>query len=67
MARGFTHPNFGNEVRVETTGREVALIFVAKSDAAADELAATILQQLKAGAVNITLMGEPTSITETTK
>lgn len=61
---GFTHPNFGKEVRVEVRGREVRLIFVAANARAADNMADTLLHQLKAGALNITLMGKPTSVTE---
>lgn len=61
-ASGFTHPNFGNEVRVEQYGREVRLIFKAGTEAQADSLCESILSQLKAGAINITLMGKPTSV-----
>lgn len=62
--RGFTHPNFGREARVEVYGREVRLTFVAGTPAQADSLAETIVSQMKAGALNITLMGKPTSIVE---
>lgn len=62
--RGFTHPNFGNEVRVEQHGREVSIVFVASTSGQADNLCDTILAQLKAGALNITLMGRPTSVSE---
>jgi hypothetical protein len=65
MARGFTHPNFGREARVELRGREVRLIFVAGTFDQAEELAESIVSQLKAGAINITLMGTPTSVDET--
>lgn len=61
-ARGFTHPNFGNEVRVEQYGREVRLIFEAGTEAQADSLCESILAQLKAGAINITMMGKPTAV-----
>jgi hypothetical protein len=64
MTRVFTHPNFGTEARVEQYGREVRLIFVANSRAQAGELAESIVEQLKSGAVNITMMGQPTSIEE---
>lgn len=63
--RGFTHPNFGNQARVEMHGKEVRLIFVAGSLAQAEDLAETIVAQLKQGALNITLMGKPTSVEET--
>ena len=62
--RGFTHPNFGHEVRVEQRGREVSVIFVAGTADQAESLCETILSQLKAGALNITLMGKPTSVSE---
>ena len=61
-ARGFTNPNFGKEVRVEQWGREVHLIFVGESEAKANDLVDNILGQLKAGAINITMMGKPTKI-----
>lgn len=62
--RPFSHPNFGKEVRIEQYGREVRLIFVAGSEAQADDLVKTLLKQLKAGALNLTMMGKPTGITE---
>ena len=62
--RGFTHPNFGREARVEVYGREVRLTFVAGTNAQANSLADTIVSQMKTGALNITLMGKPTSIVE---
>jgi len=62
--RQFSHPNFGNEARVEVAGREVRLIFVAASEAKADSLADSILSQLKNGAINMTMMGKVTSVTE---
>jgi hypothetical protein len=63
--RGFTHPNFGKEVRIEQFGREVRLTFVAGTVPQADDLAETLLRQLKAGALNLTLMGKPTRVEET--
>lgn len=60
--RPFSHPHFGQQVRIEQDGREVRLIFVAGSERKADDLVATLLDQLKAGALNLTLMGKPTSI-----
>lgn len=63
--RGFTHPNFGSQARVEVYGREVRLTFVAGTPAQADDLAESIVQQMKAGALNITMMGKPTSVQET--
>jgi hypothetical protein len=65
--RGFTHPNMGNEVRVEQQGKEVRLIFVTNSPEQAEDFAADILGQLKIGALNITLMGQPTGIKEETR
>jgi hypothetical protein len=65
MARGFTHPDLGREARVEQWGREVRLIFVCGSEAKADDLVNSLVNQLKGGALNLTLMGKPTSVTET--
>lgn len=62
--RQFTNPDYGKEVRVEVAGNEVALIFVAASNAKAELLAGNILNQLKQGAINITMMGKPTHIEE---
>jgi len=62
--RQFTHPNFGNQARVELWGKEVRLTFVASDEYKASELARYLVDQLKSGAVNITLMGKPTSIVE---
>jgi hypothetical protein len=62
--RAFTHPNFGNEVRIEQYGREVHLIFVAKTREQSDSMCDELLRQLKAGALNLTLMGKPTGIEE---
>ena len=36
--RQFTHPNFGNQARVEVWGKEVRLIFVADNKAKAERL-----------------------------
>lgn len=63
--RPFSHPNFGKEVRIEQNGREVSLIFVAGTMYQADKLVQELLRQLKSGALNMTLMGKPTSVTET--
>lgn len=62
--RAFTHPNFGREVRIEQYGTEVHLIFVAGTQAQADSMCEELLRQLKGGAVNLTMMGKPTSIRE---
>ena len=62
--RGFTHPSFGKQVRIEQFGREVHLIFVADTMGQSDSLCEHLLGQLKAGALNITLMGKPTSVEE---
>ncbi len=62
--RQFTHPNFGNQARVEVWGKEVRLIFVASDMHKAGELAQYLIDQLKPGTLNITVMGKPTSITE---
>ncbi len=63
-AKAFSNPNFGKEVRIEQSGNEVHLIFVAGSRAQSDSMCDDLLRQLKGGAVNITLMGKPTSIQE---
>lgn len=63
-AQGFSHPNFGKEVRIEQYGREVHLIFRAGTDQQADSLVETLLTQLKNGALNLTMMGKPTSVTD---
>ena len=60
--RLFSHPNFGKEVRIEQYGREVHLIFVAGSQAQSDSMCDELLRQLQGGAVNLTLMGKPTSV-----
>lgn len=63
-AQAFTNPDFGREVRIEQYGREVHLIFVAANQRKADALIENLLRQLKSGALNLTMMGEPTSVTE---
>lgn len=63
--RAFTNPDVGKEVRIEQYGREVRLIIVAGTTAKADALVENLLTQLKAGALNLTLMGKPSSVTET--
>ena len=62
--RQFTNPDYGKEVRVEVMDNEVALVFVASSNAKAEALAKNILAQLKQGAFNISLMGKPTKVIE---
>lgn len=62
--RPFSHPNFGREVRIEQFGREVHLIFVAGTERQADSLVDTLLDQLKAGALNLTMMGGNPTVTE---
>lgn len=60
--RGFTHPNFGRQARIEQYGKEVHLIFVADTQAQSDSMCESLLTQMKAGALNITLLGKPTSV-----
>lgn len=62
--RPFSHPNFGKEARIEQYGREVHLIFVAGTKAQADDLVEVLLAQLKAGSLQITVMGSTPVITE---
>jgi hypothetical protein len=64
MARGFTHPNLGTAATVEQRGRMVTLTFVCGNKALADGFAETLVSQLKNGALNLTLMGKPTSVKE---
>jgi hypothetical protein len=64
-ARGFSHPDLGREARVEQWGNEVRLIFVCGTEAKAADLVNSIVGQMKAGALNLTLMGKPTKVTET--
>ena len=62
--RAFSNPNFGTQARVEVFGKEVRLTFVASTSAKADDLAENIVRQLRKGAINITMMGRPTSVVE---
>jgi hypothetical protein len=62
--RPFSHPYLGHELQVRQQGRKVSLIFVAGTRDKADAVYVDLLRQLKAGAVNITIMGKPTRITE---
>jgi hypothetical protein len=62
--RQFTHPNFGNQARVEVWGKEVRLIFVAANQSKAEDMATYLVDQLKSGSLNITVMGKPTSVVE---
>jgi hypothetical protein len=55
----FTHPDFPNEIRVETVGRQVSLIFVAGNDGKAIDLAEQIIADLENGEVHIVLRGTP--------
>lgn len=62
--RGFTHPNFGKQVRVEVWGKEVRLVFTAGTLDQANDFAEHLVAQLTTGAINLTLMGKPTSVEE---
>ncbi len=62
--RGFTHPSVGHEVRIEQYGKEVRLIFSCSTQQKSDQLCEDLLTQLKGGALNLTLMGKPTSVCE---
>lgn len=57
-----SHPNFGNEVRIEQYGKDVHLVFVAKTRELANNLCDELLRQLQAGEIEIKLAGKPTSI-----
>jgi len=57
-----SHPNFGNEVRIEQYGKDVHLVFVAKTRNLANDLCDELLRQLQKGEIEIKLAGKPTSI-----
>jgi hypothetical protein len=57
-----SHPNFGNEVRIEQYGKDVHLVFVAKTRDLANDLCDELLRQLQEGEIEIKLAGKPTSI-----
>lgn len=63
--RQFSHPNLGREARIEQYGKEVHLIFVCGTQVQSDDLCDTLLTQMKAGALNLTLMGKVTSVEDT--
>ena len=65
--RAFSHPNFGREARIEQYGREVHLIFVAGTERQASSLVDTLLEQLKAGALNLTMMGGKPTVKDTAR
>jgi hypothetical protein len=62
--RGFSHPNLGHRIDIEQQGNRVALVFTCGTEMRATELADDLLRQLRGGALNITVMGRPTSIVE---
>ena len=62
--RPFTHPNLGRQVQLITKGNRVMLVFVCESREKADSAADAIMEQLKAGMLNITLAGVPTQVKE---
>jgi hypothetical protein len=62
--RQFTHPDFGREIRVEVFGKEVRLTFVSNSHSAAETMAEYLVDELRKGAVNLTVMGHPTIVVE---
>ena len=62
--RQFTNPNFGNQARVEVDGCEVRLIFVASTKQKANDLADSMVEELKRGSITLTMMGKPTSVEE---
>lgn len=63
--RAFTHPNLGKQITIKRHGRDVTLTFTCNTRAQADDLVDHYLKQLKAGALQITVMGKPSSVTET--
>lgn len=62
--RVFSNPAVGQEIRIEQYDKEVHLIFVASTQAKSNALVENLLTQLKAGAVNITVMGKPSQVRE---
>jgi hypothetical protein len=60
----FTHPHLGIETRLERDGCEVRLVFVAHSGKQASDLADLILDQLKAGGLNMEVTGKPITVPE---
>lgn len=65
--RRFSHPNLGHRIDVEQQGNRVALVFTCGTEMRATELVDDLLRQLRSGALNITVMGKPTSIVEDTQ
>jgi len=62
LSDGLWKRAFGGDAKV--VGREVRLIFVASDTRKANALADNMIEQLKAGSINITMMGKPTSVVE---
>lgn len=60
--RPFSHPNFGRQVKIEQKGKRVILTLESNSVEQARSLADTLLEQLKAGGIHMTLMGKPSKI-----
>jgi hypothetical protein len=62
--KAWSHPNHGEQLRVEVDGCETRLIFVGKSRAAADKLADDLLAQIKKGSIKINIGGTISKIVE---
>lgn len=54
--------NFGHEIRIEQKGNDVAIVFVATNRGQADALARGLLNQIRAGKLEVTVSGIPTNI-----
>jgi hypothetical protein len=63
--RAFTHPSFGQRVRVELHGCEVRLVFTSSDMAMAESLAEELVEQLANGMLSIVLTGNPISTEQT--
>jgi hypothetical protein len=62
QSKGFSHPNVGNNIRVEIHGTEVSLHFSCHSPDKAAEIAATFVKQLQEGNFLLRIGGTPDKI-----
>jgi len=63
--RAFSHPNLGRDAKVELFGRDVVVTLTASTEAQAEDLFDSVVRQLEAGGLNLTMMGLPTKVTKT--
>lgn len=65
LAQGlFSHPNFGNQVRVEQSGNEVRIILVCGDEKRAESFATRIVNDLKSGKMQLTIGGKVSKVEE---